>query len=105
MTTKHTPGPWTRAKEPIGDMDMVGPNGECIIGGCGCCGSPFGVDGDPDSTDANAHLIAAAPDLLEALEAAYMILNSLDPEDSPGGRQRLADTLATIRAAIAKAKP
>ena len=62
------------------------------------------VNDEPQWVALPCPLIAAAPALLEALEAAYMVLNSLDPDDSPGGRQRLADTLATIRAAIKLAR-
>lgn len=53
---------------------------------------------DVDEARANARLIAAAPDLLAALEAA--ICDHFDFEDG-----RLSgNTVATIRAAIAKAK-
>lgn len=49
--------------------------------------------------EANARLIAAAPDLLEALREAEAVIDALDMS---GYSQR--DTLATIRAAIAKAE-
>ena len=73
----HTPGPWFASY--AGDMSINAGDPVqrgsyttypiSIVGGCGCCGSPFGVD-DPDECAANARLIAAAPDLLEALETA-----------------------------------
>lgn len=59
MTTKHTPGPWTvsdnhgkRYIEPVGDNAPV-----AMI-----------CRGHDDAYSANANLIAAAPELLEALE-------------------------------------
>ena len=64
---KHTPGPWF-AKRAGGDGYFewyVGRDGE---------NCPIAEDiADPmtrDPSEANAHLIAAAPDLLEALKAA-----------------------------------
>ena len=82
-TTKHTPGPWT-VIAGVHSGDVVSPLGRVAMG----------ISMVPD-----ARLIAAAPALLEALEAAYMVLNSLDPDDSPGGRLS-GNTVATIRAAI-----
>lgn len=92
MTTKHTPGPWM-----VGYGEAVGI-GE-IYG--------VGIDTEPDWTpvcmlslsekvnevdEANARLIAAAPDLLEACETALYVINA--------NAYRTRDTL---RAAIAKA--
>lgn len=80
--TGHTPGPWVwngPAKES-GDSEMSFYAGEkSIIGGCGCCGSPWGVS-DENELAANARLISAAPELLEALQGALTILC-----DSVGG--------------------
>lgn len=70
--SKHTPGPWTFTSEQISD-DGVQIHDEIrcfhlqsgdtvVLDGCGCCDSPR--LGNP----ADARLIAAAPDLLGALE-------------------------------------
>jgi hypothetical protein len=79
MADKHTPGPWRWCDTSVYGDPLTGPNKDCLIG----------PDKDPsrkpyasDSADhilyldspitaensANARLIAAAPDLLEALQ-------------------------------------
>ena len=64
---KHTPGPWfAKRTGGVGYFEWyVGRDGENY---------PIAEDiADPmtrDQSEANAHLIAAAPDLLEALKAA-----------------------------------
>lgn len=80
--TKHTPGPWHVSQ----------PDGNYIrseIGGI--AGLTF------SATKADAHLIAAAPDLLEALELAV----TLDRSAADGDE---SIWVTDARAAIAKAK-
>ncbi len=67
MTTKHTPGPWEIDGEYV---QQVGQTGLAI---CDVMNMDVGGDKGWHSgpvTQANKHLIAAAPDLLEALEEA-----------------------------------
>ena len=89
---KHTPGPW-RVVDSWNDYMVEGQNGEEIIW-------QDGPHNTPTINKANARLIAAAPDLLEALESmlqSFLITQSLDdyPIDAPCNK---------ARAAIAKAK-
>ena len=58
---KHTPGPWNRIK---GDRNVYSASGTV-------CKTPAIIGGGSAATnwEANARLIAAAPDLLEALES------------------------------------
>lgn len=60
MTGKHTPGPWVAVKAGHGPIDIMDPRGRDVVTVYG------GVD--PGSYSANAALIAAAPELLAALE-------------------------------------
>ena len=72
METKHTPGPW-RVKADgiqIGDLNAFSP-----FDGCGCCGSPWMNGENAETQMANARLIAAAPQMLSALQR---ILDSFD---------------------------
>lgn len=64
----HTLGPWEivcysshEELKEIGNVEIKNSEGEVIIDGCGCCDSPR------MSSIEDLHLIAAAPELLEAL--------------------------------------
>jgi hypothetical protein len=88
--TKHTPGPWSAADVTNLDQDGVGIFAKnqgglsYYIASCRYMGTA-----DPKPALANARLIAAAPDLLEALRCAV--------SQDPSNWQDIA------RAAIAKA--
>ena len=91
--TQHTPGPW-QYWPSIGQVNRPGdPNQICNI-------PPNGDKKPADENDANARLIAAAPELLEACKAI------LDIDNPPAGEEGHIDygtALGMARAAIAKA--
>ncbi len=97
----HTPGPWHRddgadKEYGVGYMICDGPH---IIAKIAGMGYPLGKGGHPTS-DANARLIAAAPDLLAALDALIGL------RDKPHGFHDLEwyePAFDQARAAIAKA--
>ena len=96
MEAKHTPGPW---RATMGTSQMSDPGTTIYHQG------RWGVYSDADShgdQEADARLIAAAPELLEALkhcEDVFMRheINRVD------GEQISELALSVIRAAIAKA--
>lgn len=102
-TTKHTPGPWRAVlyTHPTFTIwDIVAPESAFEPSGRFFGGSLPKADGteheysvNEDMSEADAHLIAAAPDLLAACEAAL--------PHHQGGH---SDTGRLLRAAIAKAR-
>lgn len=86
-TNKHTPGPWT--EHTFADEKFVEIRAG---GGCRIVAHVFLDNGN---REANARLIAAAPELLEALLAFVATFDGV--EVTPGG------DVAKARAAIAKA--
>lgn len=72
---KHTPGPWPESGPVLKSMTVRGASKEAA---------------------ANRRLIAAAPELLEALKQAVFVLEGEDDSDSA--------ELGRFRAAIAKAE-
>lgn len=90
MTSKHTPGPWKHRHTPLR----------------GIANDVYCVDWSEDQEEvaevvhgeANARLIAAAPDLLEALQ----VLDALWCENESGGLD-FSLAIDRARAAIAKA--
>ena len=76
-TTQHTPGPWTFGQVGKGQVfDIIGPDltgrGREIVGS-------FRADQNAATNNANARLIGAGPELLEALQA----LEPMFDNDSP----------------------
>lgn len=96
MNTKHTPGSWVFAYGSVYREDTLHDESSIRIA--------LMDRNEPHTTpcerDANARLIAAAPDLLAACEAA-MLLYDLPNIDLAGSAQVVRDQ---IKAAIAKAK-
>jgi len=94
----HTPGPWE--VDTICNTDMVYAANGLRVATTYCEGQD--EDMPWEEVEANARLVAAAPDLLAGLEAAEAIISGLmaefdeDENDVP--------SIIGIRAAIAKAK-
>jgi hypothetical protein len=96
MTAQHTPGPWR-----VGPRQDI-PEGQHVLIMAGQGGSSWGVATvklydmrDAEIQSANARLIAAAPELLAALE---LMLNTYNWTGITSEAQRAA------RAALAKAR-
>lgn len=94
METKHTPGPWKWGGHYAA---MTGGNGEEVFTTEPYEGMWLSYG---DSQDANARLVAAAPELLEALATFVEICDSAPPIELV---QRIGDLVSPARAAIAKA--
>jgi hypothetical protein len=84
MSTQHTPGPWSVSQNV--SRHVIGKNGGVVA-----CAE---LTWTAEISEANARLIAAAPDLLNALVMVLDDSNALD------GRPRTAEV---VYAAIAKA--
>lgn len=93
MTTKHTPGPWYE-------------KGTTVFMDIGDRAYEIAMCADwSEETSANARLIAAAPDLLAALEAVLIRAEQEYQELTDGAHGKFADFPESIsaRAAIEKA--
>lgn len=99
---KHTPGPWMTGESMDRRIFGLGsPEHVYAEGGArmvaDCC------RGDRESGEANARLIAAAPDLLAACEQAAEYLRPWADLDRPTGPVA-HDLVSWLDAAIAKAR-
>lgn len=93
--TKHTPGPWTYTRNEHG-----APGAPILFISCGDGNHPAHETRSYEERVANARLMAAAPDLLEALLLIERKYGSLaDYADLPADK----NALVKARAAIAKA--
>ncbi len=98
--SKHTDGPWV-AMRMAGERWLIHQKTNEIDGGFFCEVAPLHTTREAkDTAIANARLIAAAPDLLQACKAFLTLFRDSDmrPEDE------CHELAATIRAAIAKAE-
>lgn len=92
MTAKHTPGRWLIGEDQCVDdaWSIITTSGGSIIANVN----------DRHDRKANAHLIAAAPDLLEALEEFFAI----EEDEAAVSQARIDAAFDAARAAIAKAR-
>lgn len=86
--SKHTPGPWTKAERLHGPWWHISAETSGLVPGQGrqavACvhgESKRGAKAYAEMFEANAHLIAAAPELLVALELAREALLIWAPKD------------------------
>jgi hypothetical protein len=100
----HTPGPWThKATASLGPQYLVYPEGDSY---------DIAVIYDHGNTEANARLIAAAPELLEALkemDRAHAVMCEAIPYGKfPTAKLEAAGVpsgfMSRVHAAIAKAE-
>jgi hypothetical protein len=97
--SKHTPGPWTVDWSDDGPLIYTG---DLLIASVSGSTEHIEVPGlDEQTTEANASLMAAAPDLLAALER---VLEHGEPLNLYHERSEDAEVVNQARAAIAKAK-
>jgi hypothetical protein len=103
METKHTPGPWKLIKTDRNDIVVSYSDGG-LRSHIATCHNQLLCE-EHGNLLANARLIAAAPDMLEALKAIFNYdwhdeLNELHGEDETNE----AKVLKQVRAAIARAE-
>lgn len=93
-TTRHTPGPWVVRTSATyrSQVEAIDPKGRADV-----VARITTPRKGAEASDANARLIAAAPDMLASLEAAhgYLVMMGTDHADHIRG---------AIRATIAKAR-
>lgn len=116
MNTKHTPGPWT-VSQPSGAYPWeafvitatIAPAVTHTESGYPVNGRPVTVariqrDAAKSTADANAKLIAAAPDLLAALDRLLSVCEYYPPSGAVGeAAKRIKERLEAAREAIANA--
>lgn len=109
MSAKHAPGPWTYESDHTHRQYNIRMLGH-LIGTraeakhiCTVNNLPPHVlaNRDQSTAEANARLIAAAPDLLAALDRAEAFISGFEDDDTQEG---VTEMLAAIRAALANAK-
>lgn len=105
---KHTPGPWQRFDDGgrINERHTYGPEYADVIWGPDGPGRGSIADCSPhgratEESIANARLIAAAPELLDALHATLRVLNEIENRWS----EEADRAIAQARAVITKASP
>ena len=100
MTANHTPGPWSTDPRYFGNVYCDDATGS-LVAKCG----PFGFAPRPMvELAANTNLIAAAPDLLAALEALSPFFDLLVCYASTVDEHEPNRIVANALMAIAKAK-
>ena len=100
--TKHTPGPWRTKREGFSTVYVEARIDGGLIQEVAACGP---TEAGLEQQEANARLIAAAPELLDALIALLGVAPSKAPGAGliVGAEEKHANALQAARAAIKKA--
>ena len=97
MSTAHTPGPWFFRKEVTRGQFVT----DCVIRDENSTNGSYLAKVGPCNSEANAQLIAAAPDLLNALQIAEATIQRIAPD----GERATQGTRDVITSALAKVTP
>lgn len=102
MQDKHTPGPWRVGRHYTDDEGYREIAIETTVRGVECVPASVVLQfvNCGGMQEANANLIAAAPELLDALRSAEAFIAGFEDDESQEG---MRDNLLKIRAAITKA--
>ena len=92
MRSRHTPGPWAPERKT--------PDGFYLAIRVGLTG-PRICEVRPENQEADARLIAAAPDLLEALE---WLMDEFDRRELGGAAVFCGSDMAQVRLVVKKAR-
>lgn len=109
INSKHTPGPWYTAKWkhsviPFG-VQSEGTGNICEISMCCVQGMRINKDKQIEIVNANAYLIAAAPELLEAANSALSLLCTVYQNGVAKIKiEQAGDVIGSLKSAIAKAE-
>ena len=98
----HSPSPWRRAGENSGHIWAPDGDGVVQVAIVGAYSSRDMLSFNKERWDADARLISAAPEMLEALAATVMILEKM--YQSPGLLRAEQEVLTMARDAIAKVR-
>lgn len=97
----HSPSPWRRAGKNSGHIWAPDGDGVVQVAIVGAYSSRDMLPFNQERWDADAHLIAAAPEMLEVLQSLVRV------DDNLSGQKRddaMEDVIAAARSAIAKAR-
>lgn len=108
MTDKFLPGPWFVSRDPRPDMEWNNHIASVEHPHLEVCSMFHTEENDNEQGEANARLVAAAPDLLNGCRALVGLLqlvtcrDDISPElqDVLRGNHRIAEALAAIEKAV-----
>lgn len=100
MTTKHTPGPW-HVKKWKGGIYADGFE-YAVTDNRGWGIATLCQKGNKPKAKANADIMAAAPDLLDALKQCWHFIENV-PDDAPDRTERFFDLREKVRDTFDKA--
>ena len=105
MTRKHLPGPWFVSRDPRPDMEWNNHIASVEHPHLEVCSMFHTTDRDGNEQgEANARLVAAAPDMLTALECLLPgLVLDLRYADDNDDKEAMQSRIDTVTAAIAKA--